>query len=827
MNSIQSISSRKKIIQILTICIVFVVLIFFPRFLGNINSSIENSFKKFDGEKTADSNIVLIKIDQNDINMLGWPLKRNYYALLINKLKKLNVAVIGFEIFLSPSSSYQSIYDDLLNNQIKKAGNVVLSSLAINIHLKDKKAFADSIIYPEPKFFVPKPFVDKIVTGHLNYFNLTGIIIPNTIENGSKNEPSFSKAVAALYNPSLNIPSKLKVNQLHSWHDFKSYSLLEFFNLVENNSSILKQFKNKIVLIGVSDPTIAKTVKATFNNNMPGIGLNATAVENLLDSTYLRTNFILPSAFIFFLIVFLFVLFMKETKKILSYSILLVLILGIGFLLLTQFYIELDYRIFIAIYLILTIIEVLFFLLERKKLLKKSLSESDILRKMLASKETQLQQLEKKIDVAAESAHLDLTDKIASLKQEINSLKNSQLDNEPVKNENTDEKVKNFFGIVYKSKKMGQLIEVIKKVAPEDATVLILGESGSGKELVAKAIHKLSKRKDGNFVALNCAALTDSLLESELFGHLKGAFTNAITTKKGLFEAANNGTIFLDEIGETSENFQAKLLRVLQSGEYQKVGSTVTETTNARIVAATNKNLNELVAEKKFREDLFYRLNVISVELPPLRERKEDIPAIAEYFAKLENDKLKISKAVMLQLEQNEWQGNIRQLESIIKRASIFAKSEKRDIIKLIDLPEDMVKLDKSNLESLILNSLREKNFTHSSINETAKELGVSRTVISENFRGIFFKNLVEAKFDKSIAIKKIVASGSKETEEKVAAKVELYLKNIQKDLNGKSNMSYDKIKSSFVSKYKNLPQKYHKYLDTIIKYLIEKTWNN
>lgn len=369
---------------------------------------------------------------------------------------------------------------------------------------------------------------------------------------------------------------------------------------------------------------------------------------------------------------------------------------------------------------------------------------------------------------------------------------------------------------------MNDVVSVVQKVAPQNATVLITGESGSGKELIANAIHQLSGRKNNNFIAVNCAALTETLLESELFGHVKGAFTNAVAEKKGVFEAADKGTIFLDEIGETSENFQVKLLRVIQSGEFQKVGSVEAQHTDVRVIAATNKNLEEQVKEKKFREDLYYRLNVIKIYLPPLRERKEDIEPVVNFFIKKENENLSISKAAVQQLIENDWKGNVRELESVIKRACIFANAENRNIIKLSDLPAEIVKTDKTNLEGLILESLREKEFSHTSINETAKELGdISRTIVSENFRGIVFKNYFDSNFEIDSAVQKISASKKEEVNEKVRSKIQTYFKNINNDLEKTNSKQFDEIKKEFNSKYKNLPQKYHFYLDEIIKHFI------
>ncbi len=248
-------------------------------------------------------------------------------------------------------------------------------------------------------------------------------------------------------------------------------------------------------------------------------------------------------------------------------------------------------------------------------------------------------------------------------------------------------------GIVAKSKKILEIVDIIKNVADTTATVLLTGESGVGKEVFAKAIHKLSSRADKPFIKINCAAIPEDLLESELFGYEKGAFTGAHTTKKGKFELANGGTIFLDEIGDMPLLLQSKLLRVLQEKEIERLGSSKTIKVDVRIIAATNKNLEKMVQEGTFREDLYYRLNVIPIYIPPLRERKEDIPMLIYYFvdkfSKLYRKKLTVSKELVDLLTDYEWPGNVRELQNTIERMVILSKSEKLDFK---DLPADIRK---------------------------------------------------------------------------------------------------------------------------------------
>ena len=246
-----------------------------------------------------------------------------------------------------------------------------------------------------------------------------------------------------------------------------------------------------------------------------------------------------------------------------------------------------------------------------------------------------------------------------------------------------------FSRIIGKGRKMKELFDFLAQVAPSEATVLILGESGTGKELVANAIHHNSPRTQQPFVKVACAALPETLLESELFGHEKGAFTGAIARREGRFQAAHRGTIFLDEVGEMSPAIQTKLLRVLQEREFEPVGSSRTAKVDVRVIAATNKDLGKEIKEGRFREDLFYRLNVIPIHLPPVRERKEDIPALANHFLSLYREKNKkeikeISPKALDLLIRHDWPGNIRELENCLERAVIVARGE---LLAPADLP--------------------------------------------------------------------------------------------------------------------------------------------
>lgn len=254
-----------------------------------------------------------------------------------------------------------------------------------------------------------------------------------------------------------------------------------------------------------------------------------------------------------------------------------------------------------------------------------------------------------------------------------------------------------FSNIIGKSKPMLDLFDTIIKIAPTSAAILIEGESGTGKEMVSKSIHANSNQKDKGFVAINCSALNESLLESELFGHEKGAFTGALTTKKGKIELAHGGTLFLDEIGELSLNLQVKLLRVLQEKTIERVGGNESIPVNFRLIAATNKELRKEVSENRFREDLYFRLNVVHVTLPPLRDRKEDIKLLCAHFLDKYKDErsqgeppVNFSKKCMEILFNHSWPGNVRELENIIERAVILSSGE---TITEKNLPKDFLKV--------------------------------------------------------------------------------------------------------------------------------------
>ncbi len=320
------------------------------------------------------------------------------------------------------------------------------------------------------------------------------------------------------------------------------------------------------------------------------------------------------------------------------------------------------------------------------------------------------------------------------------------------------EKSYTFEDIVSQNDRMCKIFDLVRKIADTRSTVLVRGETGTGKELVARALHNLSGRRENPFIPVDCATLSETLLESELFGHVKGAFTGATSDKKGLFEVADGGTIFLDEIGHVAPGMQAKLLRVLQDGQVKRVGETDTRHVDVRLVAATNEDLEAAIKEGRFREDLYYRLNVVPIVIPPLRERKEDIPMLAGFFIRkynrLENKELSgVSEDAMRVLLGYDWPGNVRELENLVHRAVVMEKGPE---IAAEDLPEsvcmassvdrrdavtrtgDFHKARQLALESFERRFLTEALKRHQgNVSHVAREIGLDRRNLQKKFKSL------------------------------------------------------------------------------------------
>ena len=301
-----------------------------------------------------------------------------------------------------------------------------------------------------------------------------------------------------------------------------------------------------------------------------------------------------------------------------------------------------------------------------------------------------------------------------------------------------------FEGIIGQSSALRQVLHLVETVATSDSTVMLLGETGTGKELIARAIHDRSRRKDRTLIKLNCAAIPTGLLESELFGHERGAFTGAITQKIGRLELADQGTLFLDEVGDIPLEVQPKLLRALQEREFERLGSTRTKSVDVRMVAATNRDLEKMVAEKQFRSDLYYRLNVIPIRIPPLRERPEDIPLLVRYFAqkyarRMQKKIESVSAASMRKLARWRWPGNVRELENLVERAVVLSLGGKLEISvpELADgsMSAARAGIDRFEKQDRIVRILKETKGRVGGTDGAAARMGLKRTTLIERMK--------------------------------------------------------------------------------------------
>ncbi len=304
-----------------------------------------------------------------------------------------------------------------------------------------------------------------------------------------------------------------------------------------------------------------------------------------------------------------------------------------------------------------------------------------------------------------------------------------------------------FEDIVGRSPALQKVLDQVAIVAPTDSTVLLHGETGTGKELIARAIHNLSSRRERAYVRMNCAAIPSGLLESELFGHEKGAFTGALMQRRGRFELANGGSLFLDEIGDISLELQPKLLRAIQEQEFERLGSSKTISVNVRLIAATHRDLPAMIRDEKFREDLFYRFNVFPIEIPPLRERREDIPLLVNYFVSKVARRMRrqikfIRKRAMEMLTNCPWKGNIRELANFIERAVILTRGEELEVpaTELATSPETNMAFGAASTfrqaeSSVIIDALRAASGRIAGKGGAAERLGLKRTTLQNKIR--------------------------------------------------------------------------------------------
>lgn len=862
--------------------------------LGVVEEEITRLKYTLRGEQRADSNIVIIYLDNAAINELGYPLRRNFYALMVNALADVKTKVIGIDVvFEHPNLEYPE-YDRLFQHTLQNAKNVVLASyfkslripgsvyaavpeipaLQKELELADAfhfpqvgnvHAYGDELHVPEAGFFQASTGI-----GHVNVTEETRL--PLFVAYGRGIVPSFGvellrhfcgvERAGIAFDGStmklkrsgklIEIAENTRLSFLGSIKAFTTYPFLEVLKSYdaaragEKPTIPVQTLNGKIVLIGlIAEGQLQTTVATPFDERFPPIGLHATFLDNALRSGFLHTASLPLVMALCVLVGFLcaasalLVLSKAGAARLSVPPAILLGVVGISFGLFTSSSFILPVVPLVVVGLVATASA--FFL--RHRSMKRELTsvqsekdkvtmEKEAIQRTLRDKEAKVALLERElVEAQTRQATADRTsellEEIRRYKAEIHTLSAKQDDMEVAAVQPTaDSERKEFEGIVYSvGGAMQGVVDFIAKIANSDATVLILGESGTGKEMAARGIHKRSGRAQKQFVAVNCGALAENLLESELFGHEKGSFTGAVKDKLGRFELADGGTIFLDEIGEVNEAFQLKLLRVLQEGEFERVGGTKTINVDVRVIAATNRDLKLLVNEKRFREDLFYRLHVLSLELPPLRERPEDIPILINHFLQKEGG-MNVSKNVLDALQRHTWRGNIRELESVVKRAVLLARADNRELIAMKDLSEEIAAATKGAVafEDQILESLREKGFSRSAISETADELGgLNRGTVAEHFRGMCLKAFVEHSCNLDEAARYISLSADAAVNDRVRKKLQEYLANIADAVD--STQPWEVIKPSLKPKMKNLPQKYQSFLEQAAETFYRGVW--
>ena len=870
--------TQKHIVAIGLIAASFVLTLILSVPIRSLEGQLLSVHYHLRGEIPADGNIVILYFDNDDIASLGgWPLPRDYYALLIDVLTKNRVAAIGIDVFFGEHNLQFPEKDELLASTAAASGKVVVTcyfrqtggrSSAEPLPFKYRYPPLQNVGIPGSHIQLPyeELLQSAAGVGHTNLELGSSIGIPLFVRMSNGAVPAFGLEVLRLFcgagkddlrvqDGSLRIPSAegeislpladdgiVRLDFPGSLSSYKRYRCVEVLRshqrrqLGLSSPLDLSALRDKVVLISVIGEGTSRLFQAPFDSQLPSVGIHATFIDNALHHRFLSYSGPL----------------LRTVLTLLLAGVVVLLSFRLGYLrglvisgLLVAVYVCATQLAFSSLSLILPIVQPLLatafvalglvayeYLIVRRRVAQLELDKGEVEGRLRAS-ELKLQILERELldqeRTGEPSRGTELVEEIKRYKQDIKTL--SAQVSDLVRFESAEAEQNGgkavFEGITYESGgKMREVVELIGKIAASEANVLILGESGTGKELVAKAIHNLSQRRKGIFVAVNCGALTETLLESELFGHERGSFTGAIKDKIGRFEYADGGTIFLDEIAETSEAFQVKLLRVVQSGEFERVGSTVMKKVDTRIIAATNKDVQKLIGEGRFREDLYYRLNVFSVELPALRERKGDIPILADQFLAREDGGFSLSSTVMDAFLQYQWPGNVRELESAVKRAAILARSEKRELIQLKDLPEQIAAALKGqvDLEDQILELLRMKKFSRSSISETAEELGgLNRGTVAEYFRGLCFKHFFEHLWNVEATVRSLSRTEDAETNERVHKKLSEYLSNVVGGVSG--DAEFKVVKQQLRSKYKNLPHRYHTILDEVLRSYLLGRW--
>jgi transcriptional regulator with GAF, ATPase, and Fis domain/CHASE2 domain-containing sensor protein len=797
------------------------------------------------GARTTDSCLFFIYLDESDIQAMGgWPITRDYYSYMIHILTEKNAEAIALDILLDTPNRQYPEFDRMLAEFLESSGRVVLPNVIQT--LENRNGFEELNPLPE--------FVRNAAAIGFSNLGESPVLRRIPIVTGDSLVPSFGLAMArqmlqgrihlekrsiviemsdrATVQIPLDRQGRIWMNPIGCIHQFPSMRFTEVLNAYRNQPGSLS-FSGRLVLIAAIAPSLPVLRSTSLCAQIPASLIHGTVAENIIDQNWLRSP-----RFLICLIWHLFWMFcavgigrlggrqaalwlavvipamivcawagirLFYTVLPITGTLVIVMISGPGYIVYQKWYDRKrhDDR--------LTQIEA--------QIQKKEIELVQAEKRLSETESRLFREIEEKTQLSRETRTL-LEQKEAEVLVLEKQLRDLRVFTVPV----SQEPSLKYDEIVYGPESpLKKTLALVVKVAGDDIPVLIQGETGTGKEMIARIIHQSSRRERKAFVAVNCGALSESLLESELFGHERGAFTGAVGQRRGRFELAQGGTLFLDEITETSPHFQARLLRVLQEGTFERVGGERTLHADVRVIAAHNKKLSEEVKAGRFREDLFFRLTAFPIDLPPLRDRVEDIPLLADFFIRRyqKSNKIRFSEAAMQRLRGYRWPGNVRELENVVRRAAILAKSEKRDLIQVKDLPDEIQKdaLDQlpalyHPLESQVLETLRAFRFSHSAIGQTARALGNrDRGTIREYYRGLCFQFFIDQEQDPSKAAAALADSDDRAVNDRVERKIREYIENVRQSV----LESQDELTC-----YKGLPKKFHPYLDKIIRNLKE-----
>jgi len=831
-----------------TLSAIFAVLTSLP--LG-LNETLENTFLnlqfKLRGERDLSDDIVLVYLGAEDIQALGgWPITRDYYGYITHALTQYGAKVIGFNLLFDSHDPRFPEYDQILAQFFETSGNVCLPLAFYELHARSNQLMSGlNPIYPI------EPLRDKAAAIGFSNLGKSVVIYKVPIWAVSKEDTlaAFGFELARKFmsvseeqsfsDLPLDASGRIRLNHFGGIDRIASIGFVDLLQAYESSPDSLN-LTGKIAIIDVTAPGIPTLEATPFSAALPVSLIHATIAENIIEKNYLRDISLPFSILLIFLSVFGVWILCRSKNLTLSLpgaagSLVLLWVLAQVLFSYANLVVPLFYPTFAIV-----CSAAVSLMIQSRQWQKEEVSVRSLLQEQIDNKEGDLAEAKSKLEevqkqLQNESVVSEQSDQLAEeRKQTIIGLEKQLDDLRSYQVPDHQQAGMHFSEIIHSdTSPMIEILELVVKVASDDIPVLILGETGTGKEMIAKAIHQSSNRKMAPFVAVNCGALPETLLESELFGHEKGSFTGAQSRRKGRFELADRGTIFLDEITETSARFQAQLLRVLQDNKFERLGGEQTIKVDVRVIAATNKNLQNETERGGFRNDLFFRLNGFPLTLPPLAERQEDIPLLCKHFLKKHNyDAIEgLSDRAVVALKNYSWPGNIRELENVTRRVAIITQSEKRNLIQLNDLPKEIRDASKPNeanvdykpLEEQILESLRSLKFSRSSITATAGALGSrDRGTITEYFRGLCFKYLAENNFDLEKAANSLAATEDEETVEKVRSKITDYLNNLYPLPDPIDSENPDS--KNLPSQYKGLPKKFHLYLNRIINHLRSET---